>query len=127
MTYRFSIERLPSVELTKNSGDRWTPARRRRFFKMDRDDARAYFLQAYAKPKKPLTRAKVTTTSYVKVRRVRDADNWTARMAGMMDGLKGLVFEDDSFECIGKPDHNVVVDKDKAGREGLVEFVIEEA
>ena len=91
---------------------------------MDKDDARAYFLQAYPKPATCLAKAKVVITSYVKAKRYRDDDNWRARFAGFMDGLTGLAWKDDSIDCIGKPDHRIIVDPEKAGPFGLVEFEI---
>jgi len=125
VTYRFTIERLPSAALSRPDKIHWS--KRNRLMQMDKDDIRAYFLHVYERPPEPFKKAKVTVTSYVRYKRTRDADRWHNRFVGFMDGLSGLVYEDDSMECIGEPNYPIVVDKDKAGPWGLVEFQITEA
>ena len=125
MVFKFSIERLPSRELSPNWKGHWSKFHKA--MQMDKQDAHAYFLHQCEKPEKPFAKATVTITSYVKAKRKRDDENWRARFKGMMDGLSGLVWEDDSVDCIGHPEHIIIVAPEKAGREGLVEFLVEEA
>jgi hypothetical protein len=95
---------------------------------MDKSDSYAYFLQSYPSPDIPLDKARVTVTVYRRTRQRLDADNWGARMKGYWDGLvEAGLLADDSVEVIGQPTYHFIVDKERAGQWGLVEFEVEEA
>jgi|6_EtaG_2_1085325.scaffolds.fasta_scaffold67063_3 hypothetical protein len=120
-TYRFSIPRLPSPALSPNARAHWSKVRKAKV--ADGEDAYASFLSAFPKPSSPFKKASIAVTVYFKASRTRDLDNWNARMIGIWNGLKGWLFVDDSYDCIGQPKFTFIVDKTKAP---LMEIVIKE-
>ena len=124
VVYRWSVPRLPSVELSPNFRGHWS--RTHKAMQMDKSDSYAYFLQAYPRPDSPLDKARITVTVYRRTRQRLDPDNWGARMKGYWDGLvQAGLLADDSVEVIGQPRYIFVVDKQRAGQWGLVEFEVE--
>ena len=95
---------------------------------MDKSDAYAYFLHQCRRPEKPLEAVQVTVTVYRKGKQRMDPDNFAARMKGFWDGLvEAGLLKDDSTDVIKWVQYMFIVDPEKAGREGLVEFEIKEA
>jgi len=94
---------------------------------MDKDDAYAYFLHKYDRPEQPLTKATAIVTVYRRDKRRVDPDNFAARLKGYWDGLVAAgLLADDSTDVLQSVEHRFIVDPEKAGREGLVCFEIEE-
>ena len=72
MVYQFTINRLPSKYLSKNSGRRWLPQMIDAKFKEDIKTTIAFFLEKYTRPSEPLQQATVTVKLYFRYRRHRD-------------------------------------------------------
>ncbi|MCB7128058.1 MAG: hypothetical protein J3T61_00780 [Candidatus Brocadiales bacterium] len=126
MTYRFTIDRLPSRELSPNWKGHWSKFHKA--MQMDKSDAYAYFLHQCTRPEKPLEAVQVTVRVYRKGKQRMDPDNFSARMKGYWDGLVDVgLLKDDSTDVIKTVEYIFEVDPEKAGREGLVEFQITEA
>ena len=120
MTYHFTVPRLPSAALSPNARGHWS--KRAKAMSTDRMDAHAYFLQSYTRPDKPLESARIKVRVYFVNKRPRDPDNFGARLKGFFDGLTlAGVIRDDSFECIGHPQYEFLVDPSKGP---AVEFEI---
>ena len=126
MTYRFSIERLPSRELSPNWKGHWSKFHKA--MQMDKSDAYAYFSHHCTRPEKPLEAVQVKVTVYRKGKQRLDPDNFAARMKGYWDGLVEVgLLKDDSTDVIKWVQYIFIVDPEKAGPFGLVCFEIEEA
>ena len=122
--FKFFIERLPSRELSPNWKGHWSKFHKA--MQMDKSDAYAYFLHQCTRPERPLEAVTVTVTVYRKGKQRMDPDNFAARCKGFWDGLvEAGLLKDDSTDVIKWVQYMFVVDKEKAGPWGLVEFCIE--
>jgi len=114
MVYQFTINRLPSKYLSKNSGRRWLPQMIDAKFKEDIKTTIAFFLEKYTRPSEPLQQATVTVKLYFRYRRHRDHTNYAGMLGGFMDGLVHAgIIADDSVDVIGHPDIQFIVDREK--------------